>query len=97
MPINVSTTDIIYLAQSMHHNSDRMKDVVQMMKTRISNFDSWNDSNGQQFKDMASQISRQLLLHMENFEKMAKFLNAYARKLEEAAQAQARRMNNIGR
>lgn len=95
MPINVSTTDIIYLAQSMHNHGDRMKDIVRMMQNRVSNFYSWNDREGEQFKDLATQISRQLLLHVENFEKMAKFLNTYARKMEEAAQAQARRMNNI--
>lgn len=96
MPINVSTTDIIYLALSLHNKSGNMQDIVRMMQSRVSGFSSWNDREGEQFKELTSQISRQLIMHMENFEKMSKFLNAYAKKMEEAAQAQARRMNNIG-
>lgn len=95
MPINISTSAVISLAQSMHHNSDNMKSIVQTMKSRISSFSSWNDRQGIQFKEVTGQISRQLMLHVENFDKMSKFLHIFATKMEEAAREQEQRVNKI--
>lgn len=72
-----------------------MKGIVTDMKSRVSNMENWTDARAEQFRQQAMMTAQQLSLHIDNFTKMAGFLQKYARMQEEAERAQNARMNNI--
>lgn len=72
-----------------------MNSIVSDMKNRVHNMKDWNDPRADQFRQQAVMTAQQLLLHIDNFTKMAAFLKKYSQMQEEAERAQNTRMGNI--
>ena len=79
----------------MNHWNEIMKGIVNDMNSKVRNTKDWQDPRAEQFRQQAGMTAQQLLLHMDNFSKMSRFLQKYAQMQEEAERAQNIRMSNL--
>lgn len=93
--VHITTENLIFVANQMSQWSTQMNQIARDMKTRVNNMKDWNDARAEQFRQLATMTAQQLMLHIDNFTKMSKFLQKYAHMQEEAERAQNARMSNI--
>lgn len=93
--VKITTDNLKQVASQMNHWTENMKSIVNDMNNKVRNTNNWQDPRAEQFRQQATMTAQQLLLHMDNFSKMSKFLQKYAQMQEEAERAQNMRMSNI--
>lgn len=93
--VRITTANLLQVASQMNSWSNTMKNIVSDMKSRVNNIKDWNDPAADNFRQQANQTAMQLVLHIDNFTKMANFLKQYASRQEEAERAQKTRMGNL--
>ena len=93
--VKITTDNLKQVASQMNHWTEDMKSIVNDMNNKVRNTNNWQDPRAEQFRQQATMTAQQLLLHMDNFSKMSKFLQKYAQMQEEAERAQNMRMSNI--
>lgn len=93
--VRITTDNLLQVASQMNSWCSTMNSIVSDMKNRVHNMKDWNDPRADQFRQQAVMTAQQLLLHIDNFTKMAAFLKKYSQMQEEAERAQNTRMGNI--
>ncbi len=93
--VKITTDNLRHVANQMNSWNEIMKNIVSNMNSKVQNIQNWKDPRAEQFIQQASMTAQQLLLHMDNFSKMSRFLHKYAIMQEEAERAQGIRMSNL--
>ncbi len=93
--VRITTENLLQVASQMKSWSEKMKSIADNMKSRVNNMKDWNDPRAEQFRQQAIMTAQQLALNIDNFTKIAGFLQKYAKMQEEAERSQRARMNNL--
>lgn len=93
--VRLTTNNLLFVADQMAQWASQMDQIARDMKTRVNNMKDWNDARAEQFRQQATMTAQQLMLHIDNFTKMSKFLQKYAHMQEKAERDQKARMSNI--
>lgn len=93
--VRITTENLLQVATQMNSWSYKMKSIADNMISRVNNMKDWNDPRAEQFRQQAIMTAQQLALNIDNFTKIARFLQRYAKMQEEAERSQSSRMNNL--
>ena len=93
--VRITTENLLQVATQMNSWSYKMKSIADNMISRVNNMKDWNDPRAEQFRQQATMTAQQLSLNIDNFTKIAGFLQKYAKMQEEAERSQRERMNNL--
>lgn len=93
--VRITTDNLLQVATQMNNWTNTMKGIVSNMKNSVNNMKDWNDPRAEQFRQQATMTAQQLTLNIDNFTKIAGFLQKYAKMQEEAERSQRERMNNL--
>lgn len=93
--VNITTSSLQQVASSLKLYSSEMKTIASKMEQRVRSMESWNDERAQQFIEQTTMVCQGLHLNMDNFTKMALFLDKFAKQQEEVERAMKQQINNI--
>lgn len=93
--VNITTSALRSVAFSLSQHSAEMRNIASTMENRVRSMQSWSDPRAQQFSGQISMVGKGIKLHVDNFAKMAEFLQKFAQQQEEAERKARQNIANI--
>lgn len=92
--VNITTDALKTVAVSLRQHALNMNNTANSIKNRLHSMESWSDPRAQQFVQQSDLICKGLQLNIDNFQKMAEFLQKYADHQEQIDREMQHRINN---
>lgn len=93
--VNITTSSLLAVASNLRQYAQEMNAIASNMEHKVRSMESWTDQRAQQFTQQTSMVCKGLMLNVDNFVKMADFLQKFAQQQEEIERTMKQKISNV--